>query len=165
MLATPSGFLQWADETLFSPDGLTWTASPLPDPDGYISGGFAVEGGVIVMSTGPDGTVDVYRLDETGRSPQLLDVPNLPETFQAGYSGPWAPGSALVVDAADPMSANTAEEYVGNLWLLASSDGERVVATDLDDDGGGYGGPTGVVTNGDVALAQVGGRWTRFELP
>ena len=40
----------------------------------------------------------------------------------------------------------------------------RLVATDLDDTAG-YGGPTSVVTNGNVALAQVGGRWTSFELP
>jgi hypothetical protein len=163
MLATSDGFLQWTDETFFSTDGLTWTASPLPDPDGNISGGFAVEGGVVVMSTSRDGTVDVYRLDETGGSPRPVDVSNLPETFQAGFSGPWAPGSAVVVDAADPTRSGP-DEYVADLWLVSSNDGERVVATDLDDVNVDVG-PIGVVTNGDVALVQVGGRWTRFDLP
>jgi hypothetical protein len=158
MLATPSGFLQWTDETLFSPDGLTWTASPLPNPDGNVLGGFAVDGGVIVMSTSPDGPVDVYRLDETGGSPTLLDLPDLPETFVTGFS-PWAPSSGLIVDASGPGGGGEAD-----LWLLASNDGERFVATDLDDSGR-LGGPVGVVTNGNVALAHVGGRWTRFDLP
>ena len=99
MLATPAGFLQWTDETLFSPDGLTWTASPLPNPDGYVSGGFAVDGGVIVMSTSPDGTVDVYRLDETGGSPRLLDRARSAGDLRDRVLGQWAPSSGLIVDA------------------------------------------------------------------
>ncbi len=163
MLATPSGFLQWTDQMLFSPDGLTWTA--LPDPDGYISSGFAFDGGVIALLTNPDGSVDIYRLDETGGSPQELDVPGLPEKFQSGMFTPWAPGSALIVDAADQTGiGGEGEEYLADLWLLASADGERFVVSDLDD-AGGYGGPSSVMTNGNLALAQVGGRWTRFDLP
>jgi hypothetical protein len=165
MLATSAGFLQWTDETLFSPDGLTWTAKPLPDPDGSVSSGFAFDGGVIALSTNRDGSVDVYRLDEIGGSPKLLVVPGLPDKIQSGFASQWAPGSALIFDASDHTGmGGESEEYVPDLWLLASTDGEQVVATDLDDTGG-YGGPTSVVTNGNVALAQVGGRWTRFELP
>jgi hypothetical protein len=167
LLATPSGFLQWTDETLFSSDGLTWTASPLPDPDGAITGGFAFDGGVIVLSSdGSDGTVDLYRLDETGGSAQLIDVPGLPETFQSGFGSWWAPGSALIVDAAAQTGPDgEGENYRADLWLLASGDGVRFVVEDLDD-AGGFGGPTDVLTNGELALAQVGGAsWLRFILP
>ncbi len=165
MLATPSGFLQWSNETLFSQDGLTWTASPLPDPDGYISSGFAFDGGVIALSTNQDGSVDLYRLDQTGGSPQLLDVPGLPDKFQSGLASRWAPGSARILDAADQAgTGGEGEEYVADTWLLASNDGERFVASDLDD-AGGLGGPTEVVTNRKIALAQVGVLWTRIDLP
>ncbi len=167
LLATPLGFLQWTDETLFSSDGLTWTASPLPDPDGAITGGFAFDGGVIVLSSdGSDGSVDLYRLDETGGSAQLIDVPGLPETFQSGFGSWWAPGSALVVDAAVQTGPRgEGENYRPDFWLLASGDGVRFVVEDLDD-AGGFGGPTDVLTNGDLVLAQVGGAsWLRFILP
>jgi hypothetical protein len=163
MLATPAGFLQWTDETLFSPDGLTWTANPLPNPDGNVLGGFAVDGGVIVISTNPDGPADIYHLDETGESPRLLDLPDLPESFLTGYS-PWAQSSGLIVRASGPDAVGPeAEEDLADLWLIASNDGDQFVATDLD--GVASGGPPSVVTNGNVALVQVGGSWTRFELP
>ncbi len=166
MLATPSGFLQWTDETLFSPDGLTWTSSPLPDADRRIAGAFAVDGGVVALSASPiDGSVNVFGLDETGGSPELIDVAGLPEQSQSGFFAQWAPGSALIVDAAGPSGfAGEGDEYTPDLWLLASTDGVQVVAIDLDDTSGD-GGPTNVVTNGNLALAQVGGRWTRFDLP
>jgi hypothetical protein len=162
MLATPAGFLQWADEMLFSPDGLTWTASPLPNPDGYVTAGFAVDGGVIVVSTSPDGTL-VYHLDETGGSPTLLDLPDLPENFLIGFSQ-WASTSGLIVRASglDEVGPE-GEESLADLWLIASKDGEQVVATNLD--GAAVDQPPIVVTNGDVALVQVGGSWTRFDLP
>jgi hypothetical protein len=165
LLATASGFLQWTDETLFSPDGLTWTASPLPDPDGRISGGFAFDGGVIVLSNDPDGSVDLYRLDERGGSAQLIDLPGLPETVRSGLGSWWVPGSALIVDAADQTGPDgEGENYQADFWLLASADGERFVVEDLDD-AGGFGGPTDVLTNGDLALAQIGGAsWVRFAL-
>jgi hypothetical protein len=167
LLATPSGFLQWTDETLFSTDGLTWTASPLPDPDGAITGGFAFDGGVIVLSTNrSNGSVELYRLDESGGSAQLIEVPGLPEALQSGFGSWWAPGSALIVDAAAQTGADgVGENYRADLWLLGSGDGERFVVEDLDD-AGGFGGPTDVLTNGDLALAQVGGAsWLRFVLP
>jgi hypothetical protein len=167
LLATPSGFLQWTDETLFSPDGLTWTAGPLPDPDGYVTAGFVFDGGVIVLSTNEsDGSVDLYRLDETGGSAQLIDVPGLPERFQSGFGSWWAPGSALIVDAAAQTGPRgEGENYRPDFWLLASGDGVRFVVEDLDD-AGSDGGPTGVMTNGNTALAQVGGSsWLRFVLP
>ncbi len=40
MMATPSGFVAWTDQTWFSPDGVTWTASPLPAEEAMVSGAF-----------------------------------------------------------------------------------------------------------------------------
>jgi hypothetical protein len=54
-------------------------------------------------------------------------------------------------------------EDLADLWLIASNDGEQFVTTDLD--GVAIDGPPLVVTNGNAALVQVGGSWTRFDLP
>ena len=49
-------------------------------------------------------------------------------------------------------------------WLASARD-TLALLEDLDD-AGGFGGPTDVLTNGDLALAQVGGAsWLRFILP
>lgn len=82
------------DRTWFSPDGITWTSSPLPDPDGRVTAAFPYDGGVIMLSTGADLATDVLRLDETGGDPELLDVPGLPTIGQAGFSSQASPGSA-----------------------------------------------------------------------
>ena len=93
MLAvTPAGFVQWADQTWFSPDGITWTASPLPDADSWVSGAFAVEGGMIVMSSTPTGETLVHRVDERGGNAVLLDLP-LPAAGSLVAISPF-PGSA-----------------------------------------------------------------------
>jgi hypothetical protein len=44
MVATPSGFVLWTDQTWFSPDGTTWTSSPLPAEDSFVTDAFAVDG-------------------------------------------------------------------------------------------------------------------------
>jgi hypothetical protein len=100
LVATTAGFLQWTDQTWFSSDGLTWTASPLPVPDGSVNAAFAFDGGVIVTSVDVDGVARLHRLDEMGGSPEALEVPGLPDAFHAGYGSQWAPGSALILDAA-----------------------------------------------------------------
>ena len=123
LLATAAGYLQWTDEIWFSPDGLTWTPSPLPDPDGYVTSAFVYDGGVIALSAGYDGSTDVYRLDETGGSPELLDVATLPATGQSGYFSQSAPGSAVIVDAGDqgPPPPPTIVEFEGYRLTLGGS--------------------------------------------
>lgn len=123
LVATAAGYLQWTDRTWFSPDGLTWTPSPLPDPDGYVTSAFVYDGGVIVLSRGADGTADVYRLDETGGSPQLLDVAGLPSTGQSGFSSQSAPGSAVIVDAGEqgPAPQPLAVEVDGYRLTIGTS--------------------------------------------
>jgi len=142
LVATSAGFLQWTDTTWFSPDGLTWTSSPLPDPDGYVTSAFAYDGGVIALSTGNDGTTDVYRLDATGGSAELLDVPGLPSSGQSGFSSQSAPGSAVIVDAGDqgpppqPISVE-ADGYrltigvSGTFELSDATTGEVIVTENL----------------------------------
>ncbi len=100
LLATSAGFVQWGDGIGFSPDGRVWTDRPLPDPDAYASGAFAFDGGVIVLATGAEGTLDLYRLDATGDAAELLEVPGLPAAGSGGFSGPASSGSAIVIDAA-----------------------------------------------------------------
>ena len=99
LLATSAGFVQWGNGIGFSPDGRVWTERALPDPDAYVSGAFAFDDGVIVVATGADGTLDMYRLDATGDAAELLEVPGLPAAGSGGFSGPGSSGSAIVIDA------------------------------------------------------------------
>lgn len=99
LVATPAGFLQWTDQTWFSADGIAWTSSPLPDPDGRVTAAFAYDGGVIALSAGRNGSTSIYRLDERGANAELLDVPGLPAVGQGGFGSQSPPGSAVVVDA------------------------------------------------------------------
>ena len=103
--ATSKGFVQWADQTWFSPDGVTWTASPLPDDVSWVSGAFNIEGGLIILSSTPTGETRVHRVDERGENAVLLDLP-VPVT---GALSPIAPfgGSATsgTVVSVDPLVA------------------------------------------------------------
>lgn len=123
VLATPAGFLQWTDRTLFSTDGLTWAEHPLPDPEGYVEAAFAFDGGAIALSRAADGTVEFYRVDDVGRSAQLLDVPGLPPDIQGvgfGYGSGAAPGAFL-----DASIAQNALEP-----LVVDVDGYRLTIQD-----------------------------------
>ena len=139
LVATAAGFLQWGEQTWFSADGLTWTASPLPVPNGSVNTAIAFDGGVVVVSVDADGVIRLHRLDETGGSPEPLDVPGLPEVFQAGYGSPWAPGSAIVLDAAVPDRPApleidvegyrlTIDRYTGALTLTDLATGAQVAS-------------------------------------
>ena len=91
-LASPEGFVRWNDNTWFSPDGLTWSASPLPDPTGTVQNVFPVDGGFVAFVASQDGTTDVYRLDERGATQRRLDIDDLPETFSTEFAGQGIPG-------------------------------------------------------------------------
>jgi hypothetical protein len=100
MVATPSGFVAWTDQTWFSPDGVTWTASPLPDEEAMVSGAFNVDGGLIVLSSTNDGGHRVHRVDERGSGAELLDIEIVPEGLMARAA--WMTGTAaagMVIDA------------------------------------------------------------------
>ena len=91
-LASPQGFVRWNDNTWFSPDGVTWTASPLPDPTGTVHNVFPVDGGFVAFVVNQDGATDVYRLDERGGTPRRVDIDDVPESFTTGFAGQTVPG-------------------------------------------------------------------------
>ena len=91
-LASPEGFVRWNDNTWFSPDGVTWTASPLPDPTGTVRNVFPVDEGFVAFVVNQDGANEVYRLDERGGDPRPIDIGDLPESFGTGFAGQTSPG-------------------------------------------------------------------------
>ncbi len=91
-LASPEGFVRWNDNTWFSPDGLTWSASPLPDPTGTVQNVFPVDGGFVAFVANQDGATDVYRLDERGAAPRRVDIGDMAEVFSTGFAGQTIPG-------------------------------------------------------------------------
>lgn len=91
-LASSEGFVRWNDNTWFSPDGSTWTASPLPDPTGTVQNVFPVDGGFVAFVVNQDGATDVYRLDERGGTPRLVNIGDVPESFLTGFAGQTIPG-------------------------------------------------------------------------
>jgi hypothetical protein len=91
-LASSEGFVRWNDHTWFSADGLTWSASPLPDPTGTVQNAFAIDGGFIAIVTTQNGTSDLYRLDERGGDPRLLDLADVPDRLATGFAGRSIPG-------------------------------------------------------------------------
>ena len=98
---TPAGFVQWTDQTWFSTDGITWTASPLPDGASWVSGAFNIDSGLIVMSTSESGETVVHRVDERGGNAVLLDLP-VPGSSSlspmGSYGGSVTSGALVSVD-------------------------------------------------------------------
>lgn len=99
--ATAAGFVQWTDQTWFSPDGITWTASPLPDDVSWVTGAFNFDGGLIVMSSTETGEPLVHRVDERGENAVLLDLP-LPDAGSLSSTMPFGSlttsGTVVAVD-------------------------------------------------------------------
>jgi hypothetical protein len=100
MLASQEGFVRWNDQTWFSPDGLTWTASPLPDPTGTVHDVVAIDGGFLAIVANQESTWDLYRLDERGADARVIEIEGLPERFAAGFNAlPTVGADAVVIDA------------------------------------------------------------------
>ncbi len=100
---TPAGFVQWTDQSWFSPDGITWAASPLPDGVSWVSGAFDIDGGLIVMASNETGETSFHRVDERGGNAVLLDLP-VPAATSFAPNGPFG-GSMTsgAVVSADPV--------------------------------------------------------------
>jgi hypothetical protein len=105
IVPTAAGFVQWSDQTWFSPDGVTWTPSPLPDDVAWVSGAFNVDGGLILLSSTDAGETLVHRVDHRGENAVLLDVP-LPDASSLSPNGPFGGSvtSGVVVSVEAPIA-------------------------------------------------------------
>ena len=104
MVATPAGFVLWNDQTWFSPDGVTWTASPLPVGTSWVSGAFTVDDGLIVQSSSDTGEYLFHQVDERGGDAVRLNLPVGPEgslVSSASMSGSATAG--MIVSAMPPV--------------------------------------------------------------
>jgi hypothetical protein len=144
MVATPAGFVMWTDQSWFSSDGVDWTASPLPGDAAWVSGAFAIDGGLIVLSATDDGGAVIHRVDERGGDAVALDVDGLPEGQLSSMS--WMPGTAtaaMVVGASPPVDPDdmlsvevdgyrlTVNPMVGIFDVTDVATGETVVSAPL----------------------------------
>jgi hypothetical protein len=124
--ATPDGFVSWSDQTWFSPDGITWTSSPLPADESWVTGAFNVDGGLILVSSTNSGATQIHRVDDRGQNPVLLDVP-LPGdngTLSVGglAGGTTASGTIVFLDpASDPAQQLSVEADGYRLTLVQQS--------------------------------------------
>jgi hypothetical protein len=128
-LASTEGFVRWNDRTWFSPDGITWSSSPLPDPTGTVTNAFPVDGGFVAVVANQRGTSDVYRLDERGGNARLIPLSELPEQFLTGFadrtllagldSAMYHASNAVLLDAGMSSAAQTP--------LVIDGDGYRYI--------------------------------------
>jgi hypothetical protein len=129
LVATSAGFLQVGEDVQFSPDGIAWTPVELPLGDRSVTGAFAFDGGaVLVASDFQSRGAEFHRVDATGGSPVLLDLPGLPEYTQSGYSP--STRHVLVLDAGEPPPPTPpfVVEHEGyRLTLAASMEGVEIV--------------------------------------
>jgi hypothetical protein len=175
LVATSTGFMRAADGLEFSPDGITWTPSELVLEDAFVSGAFAFDGGAVVVVFDYLGRGQVFRVDENGGSPVLLDVPGLPESFQSGYSN--TTRNALLIDASEPPPPPpplvveydghrlTADFSTGALEIVDMATGAVVGEADLSEYGSE---PEGNVAIGDdgvtVTDSATGGLIVAFPI-
>jgi len=143
MVATPAGFVMWDDQTWFSPDGVNWTASPLPIGASWVSGAFTVDDGLIVLSNTDAGGSLFHHVDERGGNAVRLDLAVGPDGSQVS-SASW-PGTAtegMIASAIPPVP----EEEL----LSVEVDGYRLTVRQ----------PSGVfevvdVATGDVIVSEI----------
>ncbi len=126
-LASPEGFVRWNNHTWFSPDGVTWTQSPLPDPTGTVQNAFPVDGGFVAIVVDQEGEWDLYLLDERGGNARRLDIEGVPERFSTGFAGRSLPGlDNPATGAALLVTGNSGAEPP----LVIDLDGYRYVERD-----------------------------------
>ena len=158
LVATSAGFLRMGDDVRFSPDGITWTPVELPFENRWISGSLTFDGGAVLVASDLAGGAEFYRVDATGGSPVLLDLPGLPEYIQPSYS---AALEALVLDASDQASPPvepfvveyeeyrlTADPETGGVEIVEIATGEVVGSGDVMD--------FGRETDGNVVIDDSG---------
>ncbi len=125
-MASPAGFVRWNDRTWFSPDGLTWSSSPLPDPTGTVTSAFPVDNGFIAVVANQRGTSDVYLLDERGSNPRQISVDNLDEEFAKGLADRTSTGFGQAPSSPSNAAVLTIGPSV-QMPLVIESDGYRYI--------------------------------------
>jgi len=146
VVGTDAGFLvvRYNTETgrrtiEFSPDGLTWSAAD-PLPVDWFGSVIAVEGGVLINTNGPYGTV-MWRGNPDGTDWSEVDVPGLSDGPSRLYGQPIpGPGYVAIVDVSEadytpqpPVEFDVGIEQEGqSIHLYAHDDGTAdVIITDL----------------------------------
>ncbi len=125
-IASPAGFVRWNDRTWFSPDGLTWSASPLPDPTGTVTNAFPIDNGFIAVVANQGGTSDVYLLDERGGNPRQISVDELDEEFDKGLADQTSTGFGQTPSSPSNAAFLTIGPSV-QMPLVIDSDGYRYI--------------------------------------
>jgi hypothetical protein len=158
LVATSAGFLHIGDGVRFSPDGVTWATMEWPAENAFVSGSLVFDGGVVLLVSDLRGGTEFFRVDETGGSPVVLDVPGLPASIQSGYSA--TSREAIVIDASEPPPPPPpfVVEHDGHRLTVDNEDlsvevvdvltGEVVAEADVRD--------FGVVTDGPIVMDEAG---------
>ena len=143
MVATPAGFVLWNDQTWFSPDGITWTPTPLPVGASWVSGAFAVDDGLIMQSSTDTGEYLFHHVDQRGGDAVRLDLPVGPEgSLVSGASMSGSATAGMIVAAMPPVPDSE--------LLSVEVDGYRLTVRQ----------PSGVfevvdVATGDVIVSEI----------
>jgi hypothetical protein len=90
LIATNAGFLALGQEASYSPDGVTWSALETPQPNLSVEAVAPLGDDVIAYTRNASDEVALYRVDPTGGTWTLLDLPAGVE----GHAHTWTPASS-----------------------------------------------------------------------
>ena len=76
LVATTAGFLDLSGDFNYSPDGITWSAVATPQPNLRVEAAAPLDGDVMAFTRNAADEVAVYRVDPTGETWTVLDVPD-----------------------------------------------------------------------------------------
>jgi hypothetical protein len=96
LMATTAGFLDLGDGVAFSPDGVTWNAVATPQPNLQIQSVVPLGGDVMAFTRSASGEVAVYRINPTGETWTMLEVPEA--IGSGGHSWSQSSSPAFLVD-------------------------------------------------------------------
>jgi len=90
LIATAAGFLDLSEDFTYSPDGITWSAVAPPQPNLWVEAAAPLDGDVMAFTRNAADEVAVYRVDPTGETWTMLDVPEGVD----GHANSWSPSSS-----------------------------------------------------------------------
>ena len=112
LMATTAGFLDLGDGVAYSPDGITWSAVTTPQPNLQIESAVPLGGDVLAFTRSASGDVAVYRIDPTGETWTMLEVP---EAVGGGHSWSQSSSPAFLVETStfDPGPQQIVVQHEG----------------------------------------------------